>query len=157
MISIKLQSNTFSQEHLWRAASVWCYWKYKEWNVNITKCSKPIILLLYAMFSGFLWLNFTSNACFSNEPRCCLTFSWIELQMLVRCYLMHITTIILWPILYLVYLCPCLGLGLFMSYIFGLFFIFSLIFFLFNHIITDIITDTLVFAHFFEISIIYEW
>ena len=34
---------------------------------------------------------------------------------------------------YLVYLCPCLGLGLFMSYLCDVFFIFSLIFVIINH------------------------
>ena len=28
---------------------------------------------------------------FSTESRCCLTFSWIELQMLLRCCLIHIS------------------------------------------------------------------
>ena len=37
--------------------------------------------------------------------------------MLLRCCLIHITIIILKHILYLVYFCPCLVLGLFMSYL----------------------------------------
>ena len=36
-------------------------------------------------------------------------------------------------VLYLVYLCPCLGLALFMSYLYDLFFIFSLILIVINH------------------------
>ena len=32
---------------------------------------------------------------FSTYPQCCFTFSWIELQMLLRCCLIHITIIIL--------------------------------------------------------------
>ena len=55
--------------------------------------------------------------------RCCL----------IRCCL-HIIVNILSQTLYLVYLYPCLGLGLFMSYLCGLFFIFSLIFIVINHI-----------------------
>ena len=39
-------------------------------------------------------------------------------------------------ILHLLYLCPCLGLGLYISYICDLFFIFSLIFIVINHIIS---------------------
>ena len=39
-------------------------------------------------------------------------------------------------ILYLVHLCPCLGLGLFVSYISDLFLIFSLVFIVINHIIS---------------------
>ena len=44
-----------------------------------------------------------------------------------------ITMIILRHISYLVYLSPCLGLGLFMSYLCDVFFIFSLIFVIINH------------------------
>ena len=39
----------------------------------------------------FLWATL-----FSTQPQSCLTFSWIELQMLLRCCLIHINTIILW-------------------------------------------------------------
>ena len=46
--------------------------------------------------------------------------------------LIHIVIITLKHILYLVYLCPCLGLGLFMSYLCDLFFIFILIFIVIN-------------------------
>ena len=60
--------------------------------------------------------------------QCCLTFSWIEFQMLLRCCLIHVTMIIRRDIFYLIYLCPCLGLDLFMSYIAVLFVIFNLVF-----------------------------
>ena len=75
------------------------------------------------------WLHYTlffiSHA-FLTQPQYCLIFSQIEVQMLLRCFLIHKTIIILRRNLYLVYLCPCLGLGLFMSYLCNLFFIFSL-------------------------------
>ena len=51
--------------------------------------------------------------------------------------------------LYLVYLCPCLGLGLLMSYLYDLFIIFSLIFIVINHI-TSLKQTHLFFAHFLE-------
>ena len=54
--------------------------------------------------------------------------------MLLRCSLMHITTIIPRNILCLVYLCPCPSLGLFMPYLCDLFFIFSFIFIVINRI-----------------------
>ena len=54
--------------------------------------------------------------------------------MLLSCCLIHIAIIILRGILYLVYLCPCLDLALFMSYLCDLIFIFSLIFIVINHI-----------------------
>ena len=71
---------------------------------------------------------------FSAQPQCCLIFSWIELQMLLRCCIMHITIIILKYILYLEYLFWCLGLALFMLYICDLFFNFILGFLVINHV-----------------------
>ena len=62
---------------------------------------------------------------FSTQPQCCLTISWFELQMLLRCCLTHTSIIRLRHILYLVYLCPSLGLIPFMSYLCNLFFLFS--------------------------------
>ena len=64
--------------------------------------------------------------------QCCLTFLWIEFQMLLRCCLIHVTMIIRRDIFYLIYLCPCLGLDLFMSYIAVLFVIFNLVFIVIN-------------------------
>ena len=52
--------------------------------------------------------------------------------------------------LYLVYLCPCLGLSLLMSYLYALFFIFSLISIVINHI-TSLKQTHLFFVHFLEI------
>ena len=87
---------------------------------------------------------------FSTKPHCCLNFSWIELQMLLRNSLVHITIIVLRHILYLVYLCSCLGLGLFMWYLLDLFFfIFSLIFIVIHHII-PFKRMHLFFVHFLE-------
>ena len=51
------------------------------------------------------------------------SFSWIELQVFFRCCLIYITIMILRHILYLVYLCPCLGLNQFMSYLCDSFFL----------------------------------
>ena len=58
---------------------------------------------------------------FSTQSQCCLTFSCTELQVLLRCCLIHISIIILRHFLYLLYLCPCLVLGLFKSYLCDLF------------------------------------
>ena len=77
---------------------------------------------------------FCKQRFFSAQPQCCLK---------------HITIIILRYILYLVYLCPCLGFGLFMSYICDLFFIFSLAFIIINPI-TSLKQTHLFFAHFLE-------
>ena len=41
---------------------------------------------------------------FSTQPQCCLAFSWIEIQMLLRSCLIDIAIIILRHILYLVFM-----------------------------------------------------
>ena len=93
--------------------------------------------------------SYISNAVFSTQAQCCLTFSWIEPQMLLKCCLIHITIIILRYILYLVYFCPCLDLGFFMS---------SLVIYLsfqphFHcHQSYNFLKQTLVFCTFFRIS-----
>ena len=86
---------------------------------------------------------------FSTQPQCCLTFSWIELQMLLRCCL---TIIILRHILYILYLCPCLGLDLLMSYLCDLSFIFSLVFIViyFTNHITSLKQAPLAFLQFLK-------
>ena len=76
---------------------------------------------------------FFSKQRFSSiQLQCCLTFSWIELQMLLRCCLMHISTIILRHYLHLLYLCSCLDQGRniyrYLCRIYGSFFSFSSIF-----------------------------
>ena len=53
----------------------------------------------------------------STQPQCCLTFSWIEVQMLLSYSLIHLSMIILRHFLYLLYLCPSLDLGVLMSYL----------------------------------------
>ena len=68
------------------------------------------------------------------SPQCCLIFSWIELEMLLRCCIIHIS-IILRRFLYLLYLRKCQDLGLFVSYLFS-FFIFIFIFIMINRIIS---------------------
>ena len=73
---------------------------------------------------------------FNSASQYCLTVAWIQLQMLFRCYVLHINTTIIRHILHLVYLCPVLGLILFILNL-GFISIFSLIFI--------IITDTLCF------------
>ena len=74
--------------------------------------------------------------------------------MLLRCCLIHITIIILRHILYLVYFCLCLGLGLFMSYLCDLLFIFSLIFIVINHL-TSLKQTHLLFVYFSEYLLLF--
>ena len=120
-----------------------CSKKFLNFQENISVKVAGYLTLTGNVFLGKFWNSFhkkhsqmaastitcffISNVFFFNSA-CCLTFSWIELQMLFRCCWIHITIIILKHILHLVCLCPCLGLRLFMSYLCDLFFIFSLIF-----------------------------
>ena len=97
---------------------------------------------------------FLQETLFSTQPQCSLTFSLIELQMLLRCCFIHITIIILRRILYLIYLCPCLGLVLLMSYLCNLFFIFNLIFVVINHV-TSLKQTHLFLLHFLGYLIIF--
>ena len=79
-------------------------------------------------------LFFISNA-ISIQPQCCLIFSWIKLQKSLRCCLINVSIFILRHFLYFLYLCPYLDLGLFLSYLCDLFFIFVFILTMINHII----------------------
>ena len=65
----------------------------------------------------------------------CATF-FFHSQLSASVSLIHITIVTLRFLLYLILLCSCLGHGLFMSHPFDLFFIFSLIFIIINHIIS---------------------
>ena len=81
-----------------------------------------------------IWADFLHA--FFFQPHCCLTFSWIELQLLLRCCLIHISTIMLRYFFYLVHSWLRLGLGLFRSYPRDLFLIFIFIFIIINHVIS---------------------
>ena len=85
-------------------------------------------------------------------------FSRIEVQMLLRCCLIHISIIIVRHILYLLYFCPCLDQGyLFMSYLYHRFFIFIFIFIMIDRIITWMQTH-LLFCLFSRICpVIFGW
>ena len=98
---------------------------------------------------------FCKQRFFSTQPQCCLTFLWIELQVFLRCCLIHISIIVLRYILHLVYLSPCLGLGLFMSYLCDLFFIISLTFIVINHI-TSFKQTYLFFVQFLEYLLLFD-
>ena len=89
-------------------------------------------------------------------------YIYIYTYMLLRCCLLHKAIIILehWSIILIiilkVYLCLCLGPGLFMSYLCDLFFIFSLMFIVINHI--TLFKQTYLFCKVFRISpIIFGW
>ena len=81
----------------------------------------PHSAIFYAVicFNVFQYFTrfFYKQRFFSAQPQCCLTFSWTELQMLLRCCLIHLIIIIWRYFLYLLYLCSFLDLGLYMSYL----------------------------------------
>ena len=87
-----------------------------------------------ALLKYLNYMVFYKEHFFLTPPQCCLTFSWIELHMLLRCCLIHITIIMVGYVLHLIYLCLCLTLGLFMLYLWNLFSIFSLILKAINYI-----------------------
>ena len=137
-------------------------------------CRTMQLLIISPFFSLFFWsscfssikvYSSLSNYTFfykkrhiSTQLQCCLTFSWIELQMLPRCCFIYITIIKLRYILYLVYLCPCLGLGQFVSYLCDLFFFYFQPHFqcYWSHNVTK--ANSFVFCTFFRMStIIFGW
>ena len=95
-----------------------------SWHLNIWKVK--------------IWLhNFLNKQrFFLTQPQFCLSYPWIELQMLLRCCLIHISIIILRHFLHLLNLHLCLDLGLFMSCLCDLFFIFIFKFIMINHILS---------------------
>ena len=109
----------------------------------------------------YIWIKYTlfyKQRFFSTQPQCCLRFSEIELQMLLRWCLIHIAIITLRQILYIVCLCPCLGLGLVMSYLCDLFFISCDLIFIVIYHITSLKQTYLFFLYIFRISpIIFGW
>ena len=130
-------------------------WKYMDQNLVIRFLTRKLNLLtkkdsdipefcavilkrICKYFTVCDFLSIDQNICtlFFNSTQSCLTLPRHNL--------------------YLVYLCPYLGLGLLMSYLCGIFFIFSLIFTVTNHI-TSLKQTPLSFCTFFRISPIIFW
>ena len=85
----------------------------KDLSLTCEKTIKSYLIVNYTLFY--------KQRFFSTQPQCCLTFSWIELQVLLRCCLIHRSIIILRDFLYFIYLFSCLDLGLSISYLCHLF------------------------------------
>ena len=90
----------------------------KDLSLTCEKTIKSYLIVNYTLFY--------KQRFFSTQPQCCLTFSWIELQVLLRCCLIHRSIIILRDFLYFIYLFSCLDLGLSISYLCHLFLFSSL-------------------------------
>ena len=89
-------------------------------------------------YDNLIHLNFFfyKQRFFSTQPLCYLTFSSIELQMLLRCCLIHISIIILRHFLYLlIFVHVQTQVYLYRIYVI-FFFIFIFIFIMINHIIS---------------------
>ena len=86
------------------------------------KISISMLLIFHANFHTTRL--FYQQRFYSTQPLGCLTFSWFELQMLLKCCLIHISIISILKARYILYLLYLLGLSLFMSYLYDLFFIF---------------------------------
>ena len=88
-----------------------------------------ILYICFAIYNGYIlyicfaisWISFISS-----KPQCCLTFPWIDLEMLLMCCLIHMSVVIMRYFLYLLYLYPCLDLSLFLWYLCDLLFHFHL-------------------------------
>ena len=99
---------------------------------------------IHAFFNNIeIGLSEIGDRIISNPFFCCLTFEWIEPQMLLTCCLTHISIIMLRLLYY--YIC---NLCLFMSYLRDVFFIFIFIFIMINRIISRIISCS--FAYFLD-------
>ena len=90
-------------------------------SYSITSDSGDVGLVLYRKKYWFVdkpryTRFFYKQRFFSIQPHCCLTFSSIELEMLLKCCLMHVGIIMLRSVLCLLDLCPCLGLQSFPGY-----------------------------------------
>ena len=81
---------------------------WSEW-INIYPILKKQFMVLHDLIRYIFWESAVTNTrffykqrFFSTQHQCCLTFSWIELQMLLKCCFIYLT-IILRHILHLVY------------------------------------------------------
>ena len=108
--------------------------------IHDTLCNVTCVVLVTTHF-------FISNAFFY------LTFSLTELQMLLSCRLINISIIIVRHFLYLLYLCPCIDSGQFISYLCDLFFIFIFICIMINRLISWIQTHC--FAYYLKYALLF--
>ena len=90
---------------------------------------------------------FISNAFFSTQHQCWLTFSWIVLQIWLRCCLIHILIILIQFFIFSIFLSMCRSIYFVSTWF--IFFIYIPIVIIMNHIISLNQTH-LFFAHFLD-------
>ena len=134
-------------------------WRFSRHHIGFLKYRHRNLWSMLFIVIGFdkIVTAFLEATLFSAQLQCHLSFSCIELQMLIRCRLMHISIIILRQVLYLVYLRPCRDLGLFMLYLCDLFFFFVLIFIMINCIMSWMQMHLLSSSYFRVCSIVFAW
>ena len=140
MIFVELENESLSEKHPNHFKNI----KTNLWNNLFDKAFMNTILYFASKYSkrafektaheiGFIKYGLDIKyTLFSTQPQCCLTFSWIELRMLLRCCLIQTSIVIMRHFLYLLYWCPCLDLGLFIFYLCDLFFMFTIIIIMIN-------------------------
>ena len=75
---------------------------FTQKQLEIYDWTKDILnTLSHRLLWGIIWGTNEIYAFFITQPQCCLTFLWNELQMSLRCCLVHISIIILRQFLYL--------------------------------------------------------
>ena len=123
------------------------HWRDQKHNTIISLSHMYILSWKGSSVGGTLYTRFFISNPFFNPNSVLLNFfmNWAS-NIAYRCCLIHTTIITKRHILYLVYLCPCLGLS--MSYLCDLFFIFIAI----NHIN---LKTYLFFVHFSEYLVLF--
>ena len=111
-------------------------------HVQLQPLSESCSVCINLVYLFHLHGCFHKQRFFSTKPQCCFTFSWIELQMLLRCCLIHQSIIILRHLILTVFLSMSRS-KLYMSYLCDVFFIFIIIFIMINR-------HTCSFAYFWE-------
>ena len=76
---------------------------------------------------------FYKQCFFSTHPQCCLAFSWIELQMLLRCWLIHLTNIK--HFIFSIFVSMSRPSSIYVVHMWSIFYFFSLVFIIINNLI----------------------
>ena len=63
---------------------------------------------------------------FSTQPQCCLTFSWFELQILLRCWLIHLKIIIMRHFIFIILVSSSRSLSIYVMSLWFMFHFYSL-------------------------------
>ena len=110
LATILTLSQRTSHETFWISLCLHIILIIKRSTLRSLNSSAAVSFQVLLQYKELVWLNidihafFISNAFFSTQPQCCLTFSWIELQMLLR-YCLIRKSIITRKHIYIYYIC----------------------------------------------------